>query len=443
MAQIPTFEALMSSVRNQKALLPEVYGSMDFDQEPERFTIAVNDETELRDPARRDAVLARHDLTNVMRAYTYRADPVADAYAAAGRSLGMRRLVEMLVRACDQGVDSVADAPPELGAFISEMEAIPEWLDMQLVDEGAKMERNMVTNLLPYIMQVGFVGTFMNKYSALPMAMTGTLSNSTVKRRILDTSNFMVTTTLPGALQRFGPGFKSAAMVRLMHSMVRVNLLTRGRWDAKVYGMPIPQIDQMPAGLALVYFMTKDMLNTGRTEFNHSERARVEFARYRCYLLGLPEELLPSEPQGIVDIWDARGATLRQKFDNDICLPMVKATLQADLASDRSLSSRMRQALSMSFGKRFFLAEYAGGDAERAAFFGVVISLKDRALILAAATLIASRMAAYGIAQKIPGLAQLADRRLVMRMKRHLVRYGHAEFVSDASTYQPKMKKAA
>ena len=39
----------------------------------------------------------------------------------------------------------------------------------------------------------------------------------------------------------------AAAMVRLMHSMVRFNLLHRGdHWDVKTYGIPIPQVDQMP-----------------------------------------------------------------------------------------------------------------------------------------------------------------------------------------------------
>ena len=32
-------------------------------------------------------------------------------------------------------------------------------------------------------------------------------------------------------------------MVRLMHSMVRANVLRRPRdWDLKVYGIPIPQV---------------------------------------------------------------------------------------------------------------------------------------------------------------------------------------------------------
>ncbi|MFX8246818.1 hypothetical protein ABTL56_20070, partial [Acinetobacter baumannii] len=77
----------------------------------------------------------------------------------------------------------------------------------------------------------------------------------TAGRRIKETAVFFATSTLPGALRRFGPGFKAAAMVRLMHAMVRFNVLARGRWDQSVYGIPIPQVDQMPAGLISDFFL--------------------------------------------------------------------------------------------------------------------------------------------------------------------------------------------
>src|SRR5436305_1238938 len=107
----------------------------------------------------------------------------------------------------------------------------------------------------------------------------------------------MSTATMLGALDRYGRGFEAAAMVRLMHSMVRYNALKKtGKWDLDVYGIPIPQVDQMPAGLISVYFLARRVEAAGRSEFNARERAVVEFARYRCFLLGLPEELLPTTP---------------------------------------------------------------------------------------------------------------------------------------------------
>src|SRR3546814_18320649 len=112
------------------------------------------------------------------------------------------------------------------------------------------------------------------------MALTGTLGQATAARRVKETATFFATTALPGALDRFGPGFKAAAMVRLMHSMVRINVLSRpGMWDAETYGMPIPQLDQMPAGLIPVSFMSQEVLAKGRTRFSRLARGRVEPAR--------------------------------------------------------------------------------------------------------------------------------------------------------------------
>ncbi|WP_163580149.1 oxygenase MpaB family protein, partial [Klebsiella pneumoniae] len=69
-------------------------------------------------------------------------------------------------------------------------------------------------------------------------------------------------------------------------------------WDIAVYGIPIPQVDQMPAGLIPIFLLAQKVLSEGRTQFTAEERARVELARYRCFLLGLPEDLLSDTPQG-------------------------------------------------------------------------------------------------------------------------------------------------
>ena len=89
-------------------------------------------------------------------------------------------------------------------------------------------------------------------------------------------------------------------MVRLMHSMVRFNAIRSGRWDVSVYGVPIPQVDQMPAGLIPIFLMAFKMVGQGRRDFTAAERAQVELARYRCFLLGLPEELLATVHPALV-----------------------------------------------------------------------------------------------------------------------------------------------
>ena len=327
----------------------------------------------------RDSYLADTDLVARIREYTMLGDAAGDAYAALIRTHGFRHTVDMLVQACDHGVDAVTDAPPELVALIREMEQVPGWLDRRLVEEGAAYERNSTANIAPWLVRGAFIATFLNKYSALPMALTGTLGHATAARRVKETATFFATTALPGALERYGPGFKAAAMVRLMHSMVRVNLLSReGLWDAQTYGMPIPQLDQMPAGLIPIYFLSLDVLKDGRTSFNRLERARVELARYRCYLLGLPEDLLADTPEAIVRIWRTRSATLRYEYDDAVCGGLLRATMEAELSTDPSLIGRIKRRLERSVSRVFFVKLFLEGDAERAASVGVPITGADR-----------------------------------------------------------------
>ena len=433
-------DRLWAKVESQRDHAPAMYGKVDFRIVPERFTSTPGDATALsgkydRD---RDVLLADADRVEFIRAYTMIGDATADSYAGLMREHGFRALVDMLANACDHGLEAVPDAPPELVAFIKDMERIPDWLDMELVEEGARVDRNAAANLGPFIIRGAFIATFMNKYAALPMAITGTLSSQTAARRVKDTATFFSTSVLPGALERFGPGFKSAAMVRLMHSMVRANVLRRPNdWDLGVYGIPIPQVDQMPAGLISIFLLSYKMIEEGREEFTPRERAMVELARYRCFLLGLPEELLADTPQGIVDLMNARSGTLRSGYDDDTCGVLLRATMAADLRPDNSRRARIHEMFELAFAKLFFVKSFMGGDKAKAASIGVKLTLGDVALAAVAGLFIYARMRLYALAACIPGVRSIADRRLVAKLKAQLVSYGHAEFTTDAAQYRP------
>ena len=432
--------AIAARVRAQATALPALYARFDFDRPPERWAPGASDMTELGRVrgADRTAYLDDANLIARIREYTMLGDAAGDAYAALTRVQGFQRTIDMLVAACDHGIAAVPDAPAELAALIAEMEARPGWVDMQLVAEGAAYERNATANLAPFLIRGAFIATFLNKYSALPMALTGTLGHATAARRVRETATFFAATTLPGALERYGAGFKAAAMVRLMHAMVRVNLLTRdGMWDAATYGVPIPQLDQMPAGLIPVYFLSQEVLGKGRKTFTRAERARVEIARYRCFLLGLPEDLLADTPQEIVRIWRTRSATLRYDYDDKICGGLLRATMEAELSSDRSVKGRIMRYLERSVSRVFFVQAFLNGDRERAASVGVRVTGADRFIHGATMLALVGRMAAYRFASRLPVLGALADRHLIGRIERQLAGYGHAEFTSNASEYRP------
>lgn len=437
---MPDIAVIAAKVRSQADLLPALYGQIDFDTPPERFADGPEDRTELSEVKgkTRAEYLADTELVARIREYSMLGDITGDAFAALIPQYGFRRLVDMLIEACDKGVEVVEGAPAELVALITEMERIPDWLDMRLVEQGAKAERNSAANISPFAIRGAFIATFLNKYSALPMALTGTLSHATAAKRVKETATFFTTTVLPGALKRFGPGFKAAAMVRLMHSMVRVNVLSRpGMWDSKVYGIPIPQLDQMPAGLIPIYFMSEKVLGQGRTTFTPEERAKVELARYRCYLLGLPEDLLADNPTDIVRIWCTRSATLRYEYDDAICGGLLRATMEAELSKDRSLPGRVFRRLERSFSRVFFVNTFLKGDEAAAAQVGVPLDGRDKALYAATMAAILGQTLGHKIASRLPVIGEVADQMLVSRLRRQLADYGHAEFTTDAAKYRP------
>jgi hypothetical protein len=429
---------LIEKIATQATQIPSMYGHVDFSMTPERFTVEPGAQTDLEPEfaARRPELLAKEDLVALIKAYTMHGDPVADAYAALIPAHGFGPLVKMLEDVCDHGLKNVPSAPPELVRFIQEMERVPPWLDMKLIEQGARIERNSYAHMAPIVIRGGFIGTFMNKYAALPMALTGALSSKAAAHRVHETATFFTSTVMPGALDRYGAGFKAAAMVRLMHSMVRFNILAGGlHWDVKTYGIPIPQIDQMPVGLAPIFPIALKALRKGRTTFTPAERARVELAHYRCFLLGLPEDLVPDTPARIVDILLTRHATLRKEFD-DTCRGLVRATMNADLTLDRSLRGRFHAWLERGFSKAFFVAKYMHGDRHAAAKIGVQVGAADYVAAAAAGVLMAATMAPYAMASHIPGISDAADRSLVRHLTKLLARYGHAEFTTNADTYR-------
>jgi hypothetical protein len=430
---------LTAADADQALQLPAMYGRVDFSIIPERFTVATGDETELAPEyaGRRPELLANKERVALIRAYTMHGDPVADAYAALIPQYGFQRLVAMLQEACDRGVENVPSAPPQLARFISDMEEFPAWLDAELIEQGARLERNAYAHRAPFIIRGGLIATFMNKYTALPMVLTGALSSKSAAHRLNETAVFFTETVMPDVLDRHGAAFKSAAMVRLMHSMVRFNLLSRGdRWDVKTCGIPIPQVDQMPAGLMSVFIIARKALSQGRKAFTTTERAHVELARYRCFLLGLPKDLLADTPQAIVDLLLTRHATLRKGFD-DNCAALVHAMLTANLTSDRSLAGRIHTWLERGFAKVYFVTNLMRGGKSAAAKAGVQVGLADHAAAGLASILIAATMAPYAIAAHMPVIRDAADRSLVRKLKKQLQRYGHAEFTTNADAYRP------
>ena len=425
-------------VLEQKEAIPAIYGDVDFSILPERYVSGADLANSLPSRYKRYAQSALSDPERVanIRNYTMMGDGVADAYAALIPEYGFRTLVAMLEDACENGIEAVSNAPKELVTFIHAMEATPDWVDMDLVEKGARQERIPLVTISPFAIRGAFIATFMNKYTALPMTMTGTLSDSKSARRVLETASFFTATAMPGAMARFGRGFQAAAKVRLMHSMVRYNIMQSGEWDVATYGIPIPQVDQMPAGLIGIFLLSFKLLGKGRTHFTSAERERVEMARYRCFLLGLPQDLLGETPQEIVDLIMARALSLREEFDDDTCGELVRGTMDAELLDDPSVRGRIHSWMERGFSKYFLIQNFCDGKTARAEKIGIHYRLEDKLATAVTILVIIASSGFYTLGMRIPGLRSLLDKKLVNKIASLLDSYGHADFITDASEYK-------
>jgi len=178
----------------------------------------------------------------------------------------------------------------------------------------------------------------------------------------------------------------------------------------------------------------------GRSDFNTRERAIVEFARYRCFLLGLPEELLPTTPEEIIHVMHARAATLRDDFDDEICGELVRATMSSYLKPTRSLPDRFADAIEKSYSKFFFNRTFLNGDGKSSAGLGVAMGLEDHAIVALFAPLVFGSFWAANTTSRLPIVGAITDRVVTEVLKQRLVSYGKPEFTTDASKYTPVAK---
>ena len=165
----------------------------------------------------------------------------------------------------------------------------------------------------------------------------------------------------------------------------------------------------------------------------------MEVSRYRCFLLGLPRELLGETPQEIVDLMTARTLSIKEAFDDAICGELVRGTMQAELFNDPSLRGRVHRWMEAGFARFFFIRNFCDGKVDRAARLGVTYGFNDRVATAAALVVIMGSANLYKIGMRLPGINSLLDKHLVHRLAVLLESYGHADFITDPAQYKLKL----
>lgn len=188
------------------------------------------------------------------------------------------------------GIDSVPEAPPALREFFDVVETVPEWVDWDLVEEGARVFRFLGQNSLDILLQLSLIGGYRFGGPTDLLVATGGLSGDSTMRRLGETQKWGVALSQPGGLRRGSEGYSVAVHVRLMHALVNESFTSR--WDVARWGMPINQTDQ---AATLGLFNGVPLIGCralGARLTRADSRAYMHLWRYIGWLMGVDEQWL-------------------------------------------------------------------------------------------------------------------------------------------------------
>ena len=211
---------------------------------------------------------------------------IADADDPARVSMGQFKT------ALENGTDAVPDCPRALREFFAEVERVPHWVDMQLINEGAAAYRRLGSNAADVMLQLSLIGGYRFGGPADLLVETGGLTGRTTVRRLAETQKWAVSVSQPDAMRRQGEGFKLTVHVRLMHALVNHQFETNGRWQVDEWGLPINQTDQASTvGLFNGALLLGVRLLGVRVSKSES-RAIMHLWKYVGWLMGVDEDWL-------------------------------------------------------------------------------------------------------------------------------------------------------
>ena len=295
-------------------------------------------------------------------------DPLADDFAALYPTLGYAKARAMLDTALEQGIEHVDNPPPELVALFKELDSPPMWLDWRLIEKGAAVMRRYAP-LSWLTMRLAFSQTYINANAGLPLFLTGSLTEKTVARRLKETSKWRMGIQMPGAMKRFGEGFKTVVRVRILHALVRNHLINHPEWDVQQYGMPIPQLDMCGANVGMMATHSQALRMFGARISGSEMEAVLHFWRYHGHVIGVIDELNPTTTSEFLRLFSRLAILIRFKFDRRAAV-LTQATFNARMREgegrfnefldflDRRISTGLFQLQS---GKSLYHAMGMGG----------------------------------------------------------------------------------
>ncbi len=230
-------------------------------------------------------------------------DPVAERFVAETYhgELGARKSRDLVEEAMREGIDNVAEAPESMLALFDEFERIPDWVDTQLVEEGAAVWRRWAY-ALGAVGNAGTMDTYTEGWLAMPLSLSGGYAGDRALHRYLETSRWWIEVCKPGAILTPGSPARNISLhVRIMHVSIRARVKQHPEWDLERWGLPISQSAMLLTLLGGSVAPALGLTPLGYLTSPRETRAVLHFNRYCGHLIGV--RCTEYFPQTAADAW--------------------------------------------------------------------------------------------------------------------------------------------
>lgn len=245
----------------------------------------------------------RDDIAQKFIAGLNTGDPTAEHFVAETYhgDLGARKARDLVDQAQHHGIDTIADAPESMKALFAEFEQRPDWLDPDLLEQGAAVWRRW-SYALGALGNAGTNDTYTEGWLAVPLSLSGGYAGDRALHRYLETSKWWIEVCRPGALLTPGSAARAISLhVRIMHVSVRHRVKNHPEWDAARWGLPISQSAMLLTLLGGSVAPAFGLFLLGHLTSPHEMRAVLHFNRYCGHLVGVRCD--GYFPETIADAW--------------------------------------------------------------------------------------------------------------------------------------------
>jgi hypothetical protein len=197
------------------------------------------------------------------------------------------------MQAVQQGIDTVAAAPPELKALFRYVDEVPGWVDW------AQLRRGSIAYWRPgklVIMALAYaaIGAGFRTYGGSRELVLSRrlIDRDQVGRRLIETLRWAANASKPEGMRRDGDGFRMTMDVRFIHAAVRYHCSRDENWDWNDWGL---SVDNGSAIYTMGTLFSESVINALSKVGIHYSASDIDdivaLWRYIGHVMGIPEDI--------------------------------------------------------------------------------------------------------------------------------------------------------